>query len=121
MYVCAACCAAADLVFQVVHAMWRRLERATSAAAAAGGSTRPGGPAAAAQERFWRAVARQPAALAFFAKYYRQQVGSCSAAGRRDPIPQAVNLIVAAGCLAYMLCDGATAGRTEAPPVLVVS
>ncbi|EFN53979.1 hypothetical protein CHLNCDRAFT_135924 [Chlorella variabilis] len=62
-----------DLVFQVVHAMWRRLERATAAAAAGGGSARPGSVAGASQDRFWQAVARKPAALAFFAKYYRQQ------------------------------------------------
>ncbi|KAL4440601.1 hypothetical protein ABPG75_003602 [Micractinium tetrahymenae] len=62
-----------DLVFRVVHAMWRRLERATAAAAAVGGSTRPGSVASASQDRFWQAVARKPAALAFFAKYYRQQ------------------------------------------------
>ena len=144
----------ADLVFQVVHAMWRRLERATAAAAAGGGSARPGSVAGASQDRFWQvgvwcgvvwgvpvglshaplpaglrpdtllgsrvpsmpkrslslplrlascaltqsgslpkrslhlvtfscllpfpwqAVARKPAALAFFAKYYRQQVGA---------------------------------------------
>jgi hypothetical protein len=64
----------ADLVFQVVHSMWRRLERATAAAAAAGSSARPGSVAAAQQDRFWQAVARKPAALAFFAKYYLQQV-----------------------------------------------
>lgn len=54
--------------------MWRRLERATAAAAAAGGSSRPGSVAGTSQDRFWQAVARKPAALAFFAKYYRQQV-----------------------------------------------
>lgn len=53
--------------------MWRKLERATAAAAAAGGSSRPGSVAGGQQERFWGAVARKPAALAFFAKYYRQQ------------------------------------------------
>lgn len=54
--------------------MWRRLERATAAATAAGGSSRPGSVAGARQDRFWQAVARKPAALAFFAKFYRQQV-----------------------------------------------
>lgn len=63
-----------DLVFRVVHAMWRRLERSTATAMAVGGTTRPGSVAGASQERFWQAVARKPAALAFFAKYYRQQV-----------------------------------------------
>ncbi|KAL4852826.1 hypothetical protein ACK3TF_006093 [Chlorella vulgaris] len=62
-----------DLVFQVVLAMWRRLERATAAATAAGSSSRPGSVVSASQDRFWQAVARKPAALAFFAKYYRQQ------------------------------------------------
>lgn len=59
--------------------MWRRLERAT-AAAAAGGTARPGSAVGARQDRFWQAVARKPAALAFFAKYYRQQVGGASLA-----------------------------------------
>ncbi|PRW05770.1 Vacuolar sorting-associated 16 [Chlorella sorokiniana] len=62
-----------DLVFRVVHTMWRRLERTTAAAAAAGSSGRPGSVGSAAQSRFWQAVARKPAALAFFSKYYRQQ------------------------------------------------
>ena len=56
-----------DLVFQVVHTMWRRLERGGDG----GGS---GGDTA----RFWAAVARRPAALAFFAKYYRHQASGAA-------------------------------------------
>eukprot|EP00887_Chlorella_sp_A99_P002232 scaffold10.g2232.t1 len=52
-----------DLLFQVVHAMWRQLERSASSATSV----------APAHERFWAGVARRPSALAFFTRFHQEK------------------------------------------------
>ena len=62
--------------------MWRQLERSVTSATAV----------APAHERFWAAVARRPAALAFFTRFHQHQVCVGGGLGRWCPPRPAIPL-----------------------------